>query len=65
MAAREAAVLAVVAAATPAVAASQESGFGGDGGYRWRRPGWFLPARIGGFVPGGALKERTQAMLTK
>lgn len=60
-------MLAVVAAATatPAVAASQESGSGGDGGYRWRRPGRFLPVRIGGIFPGGAQKERTQVMRTK
>lgn len=59
MAAREAAVLAVVVEVTPAVAASQESRFGGDGDYLWRDPGRFLPVSFRGIVPGGAQKEDT------
>lgn len=52
-------MLAVVVAVTPAVAASRESKFGGDGDYRWRDPGRFLPVSFGGIVPGGAQKEDT------
>lgn len=52
-------MLAVVVAVTPAVAASRESKFGGNGDYRWRDPGRFLPVSFGGIVPGGAQKEDT------
>lgn len=63
MAAREAAVLAVVAAVTPAVAASQESKFGGDGDYRWQHPGRFLP--VLGALSLEVPRKRTQVMQTQ